>query len=386
MGRPLRSDQFDTENVCIVHTIQRCVRRAFLAGEDPLTGKDFGYRREWIRSRLEALASVFAVDVLSFAILSNHIHLVLRNRPDVLKTWSDREVAIRWLQVYPGRRMDEQLGTPTEKDVDALVQDKPRMAEIRQRLVNLSWFMKSLSEPIARRANREDDCTGRFWEGRFQAQRITDEAGLLACVMYVDLNPVRAAIAKGPEQYTFTSAHDRIAGEAGVEIDSAAFERTPLSTEQAAQMIRDTPLRQKQNATGRKKRTRKRVRRDAWLAPVELTAKADAKDPQAHQGGLRASDTGFLSLTQAEYLGLLRWTAHRETGGSAEEMPASMKPLLSRLGFDLSMWRELVWNYKRYFGSSCIAGSPESTREFARRRGRHWVRGQRSVANFFLSV
>ena len=163
--------------------------------------------------RMEALASVFACDVLSYAIMSNHLHVILRNRPDVVEAWSDEEAAIRWLRVFPGRRLDEHLGEPTERDVETLVNDKDKLALVRMRLSDISWFMRALSEPIARMANKQDECTGRFWEGRFKDQRLTDEAGLLACSMYVDLNPVRAAMAESPEQARHTSAYDRIHAE-----------------------------------------------------------------------------------------------------------------------------------------------------------------------------
>ncbi len=91
MVRPTRDEQFVANEVCIVHAVQRCVRRAFLAGVDEISGVDFPFRREWIRRRMESLASVFAVDILTYAVLSNHIHLILRNRPDVVAVWSDEE-------------------------------------------------------------------------------------------------------------------------------------------------------------------------------------------------------------------------------------------------------------------------------------------------------
>jgi len=210
MPRPLRAELFDPNQVCIVHCIQRCVRRAFLAGEDALTGKNYDFRREWIRERLECLASVFGLDVLTYAILSNHMHIILRTRPDVVATWSDHEVALRWLKLFPGQRVDEFLGQPTESQIEAMVRDGAKMEAIRERLSNPSWFMRALSEPIARLANRQDECTGRFWEGRFKAQAIRDEAGLLACSMYVDLNPIRAAMAATPEDSRHTSVFDRI--------------------------------------------------------------------------------------------------------------------------------------------------------------------------------
>jgi REP element-mobilizing transposase RayT len=180
------------------------------------------FRKEWIRQRIEKLASVFGVDVLTYAIMSNHLHVVLRNRPDVVETWSDKQVALRWLQIFPGKRIDEHLGDPTTNDVDSLAKNKERLAIVRLRLSDISWFMRALSEPIARLANLQDEVTGHFWEGRFKAQRIIDESTLLACCMYVDLNPIRAAMAQSPEKSEFTGAYDRIAASQGKKIDSSA--------------------------------------------------------------------------------------------------------------------------------------------------------------------
>ncbi|MGV3484894.1 MAG: hypothetical protein ACO1RT_10795, partial [Planctomycetaceae bacterium] len=168
MGRINRAQQFQALEIGIVHVVQRCVRRAFLAGVDHHSGRDYSFRREWIRRRLEMLASVFGIDVLSYVVMANHLHLIVRNRPDVVAAWSDQEVAIRWLRVFPGRRLEECLAEPTEVDVQRLINQPQQLAVIRERLSDISWFMRCLSEPIARMANRQDECTGRFWEGRFK--------------------------------------------------------------------------------------------------------------------------------------------------------------------------------------------------------------------------
>jgi hypothetical protein len=427
MSRPLRSETFRADEVCIVHAVQRCVRRAFLAGKDPVTGRDFEFRREWIRRRLELLASVYGIDVLGYAILSNHLHLVLRNRPDVVATWSDRQVAERWLMLFPGRRMEEYLGQPTEMEIQALERDRKRLEAIRLRLSDLSWFMRSLSEPIARMANRQDECTGRFWEGRFKAQRITDEAGLLACAMYVDLNPIRAAMALTLEQSRHTSAYDRLQALAGGQMESAAAQVVPLTLAQAAAAIQSTPAKQHRGDAARRRRGDKRptrILRDAWLAPLTLQPR-DSGGPLSSRSRWRASDKGFLEISVPDYLMLLEWTAGQRRKGTAglesrfeaspkatgisatAQSPLSAKAaaktprargipgpiatvatpsgppdrvrsILARLGIEGNMWCDLVWNFKRYFGRAI--GSPASLRADAARRGRSWSRGQRAAA------
>jgi hypothetical protein len=388
MVRPTRDEQFVPTEVCIIHAVQRCVRRAFLAGLDERTGVDFSFRREWIRRRMEALASVFGVDVLTYAILSNHIHLIIRNRPDVVAAWSDEEAALRWLRVFPGRRLDEQLAEPTENDVRTLAGNKIRMAEIRHRLSDISWFMRALSEPIARLANKQDNCTGHFWEGRFKAQRIVDEAGLLACAMYVDLNPIRAAMAESPDNAVHTSAYDRILGERGVQIPSAAFDLVTMSTDEAGKHQHQTtvPEKKKQRQSKHRNPTGKRILRDSWLSPLTLSHTSLADDPQVHRGGVRASDKGFLNLPWRDYLALLKWTGAQRLKEAAGEVPIKLQAALTSFGIESSLWRELVWNFKRYFGRASCAGSPNAMAADAASNGKRFHRGQRKASECFVGV
>ena len=119
------------DEVGVYHRIARCVRRAFLSGVDPLTKHDYDYRKEWIRERLELLASVFAIDICGYAVMSNHLHVVLRARPDVVRDWSDEEVALRWARLCPPR--DPATGEKTEPsacDLDMIVSDPARLAAL----------------------------------------------------------------------------------------------------------------------------------------------------------------------------------------------------------------------------------------------------------------
>ena len=388
MPRPLRSEIYRPQEIAILHCTQRCVRRAYLSGIDALSGTDYSYRKEWIRQRIEKLASVFGLDILTYAIMSNHLHLVLRSRPDVVNAWSDRQVALRWLQIFPGKRIDEQLGDPTTHDVDTLVNDSERMALVRLRLSDVSWFMRALSEPIARLANRQDKCTGCFWEGRFKAQRLLDEAAILACCMYVDLNPVRAAMAESPADSKFTSAYDRIRAEAGETIESAAAPMQSINREDAAKILKNsTPEELDNRRNEAKKRRGPRVARDAWLAPMTLNPRATG--PVVSKGGVRASDKGFLDMSLASYLALLYWTGSQgradKSGKIAADCGLDYAPLLAKLGIADGMWCDLVWNFKKYFGKSRGPGSPDRMQEEAILGTRKFQPGQRKARKCFVA-
>ncbi len=143
------------DQVGVYHCIARCVRRAFLCGADFVSGKNFDHRKGWIRDRLQKLASIFGIEICGYAVMSNHLHVIARVRPDLVQSWSDEEVALRWRRLFPPR--DEATGRrtePQEHDLAMITSNPSRVAVLRERLASLSWFMRSLNEPIARAANR----------------------------------------------------------------------------------------------------------------------------------------------------------------------------------------------------------------------------------------
>jgi REP element-mobilizing transposase RayT len=177
---------------------------------DHSTGKDYEHRRQWIEDRIRILSSLFSIDICAYAVMSNHLHIVIKLCPTQAQNWSNTEVVTRWLSLFKGPLLIQQWqsGEPLSKAQLDTVSD---MIEVyRERLANLSWFMKCLNEPIARQANQEDKCTGHFWESRYKSQALLTEEALLSCMAYVDLNPIRADIAKTPEDSKHTSIKERI--------------------------------------------------------------------------------------------------------------------------------------------------------------------------------
>jgi len=221
-----RNQQISLETTPYYHCISRCVRRAFLCGEDSLTGKSYEHRKLWVIERLKELAGVFAIDICAYAVMSNHYHLVLRVDQERAQAWEPVQVVEQWAKLYGipvlvGRYL---RGDATKAEI---AKAESVIETWRERLADISWFMRTLNEGLARRANEEDNCKGRFWEGRFKSQALLDEAAVLTCMSYVDLNPVRAGMADTPEQSDFTSIQQRLreVGEAQMNQDNA---ETPL--------------------------------------------------------------------------------------------------------------------------------------------------------------
>lgn len=345
MGRRKRRELFISGEVGVYHCTQRAVRRALLCGDDPVTGKSFDYRRDWVQDRLRELAGSYGFDCLSYAVMQNHVHVVVRNRPDIIALWTNEQVAIRWWKLFPGRRNEMgEAAVPDEADLKPLLVPE-RSFELRRRLGDISWLMRSLAEPIARRANKEDNCTGRFWEGRFKCQKLADAMAVLACNVYVDLNPIRARCAMTPEECLFTSIYKRI------------MSRT-MRKEQEDSEIEDAP--------------------DEWLAPVEIDERAVAYEgPVPSQSGKRVSDKGFVNMDLDTYLEFVDWTGRQlRRDPKRGRIPPHLEPILQRLGIAEEIWCVLVGRFGKVFKQ--VAGTPVTLAREAKRLGNKWLQSSGS--------
>jgi hypothetical protein len=298
------------------HCVQRSVRRAFLCGSDAYTGRSYEHRKLWIEQRIAALSECFAVAVHAYAVMSNHLHLVVEMAPDIAESWSDDVVAARWVRLFPPR--EDSAGAISAKCM-RLIAQPDRLQTIRARLADLSWLMRCLAEPIARSANREDGCKGRFWEGRFKAQRLCDERALLAAMAYVDLNPMRAGIAAELHDSAHTSIVGRIA--------------------------------QAESAWTSQRR----------LGPI--------------LGVLRAP----LSITEREYLQLVDWTGRQLAPGKRGAIAADAPPVIARISDDPARWARQVSGVGSGYWRA--VGSVEALIELAQRIGQQWLKGQGFAAS-----
>ncbi len=315
------------------HCIGRCVRRAFLCGNDIVTGKSFEHRRDWIVERLALLAKAFALDVCAYAIMNNHYHLVLKVNIQCAAAWSDHEVLDHWCQIFDGPLLVQRYRTGESLGAAELARVTEFIDTYRTRLADLSWFMRCLNEPIARMANAEDNCTGRFWEGRFKSQALLDEKALLCCMAYVDLNPIRASISNTPEESDYTSIQQRI-------VESNALAKTTQSIENLKATIPEL---------------------------LSLTGRLDS--PQ------------HLPFFHSDYLELVDWSGRAIHPGKRGKINDNVPSILARLSIEPNQLLRYLNRKERGFVN--VVGSTRSIQKAALNLGLKFLKGISAAKRLF---
>ncbi|PWV72638.1 transposase [Halomonas sp. A11-A] len=336
------------------HLVNRCVRRAFLCGTDAVSGQSYEHRRGWISDRLHQLAGVFAIDVAAYAVMSNHYHLVVRVDAARAAAWSDDEVLRRWTSLFTGPLLVQRYQAGADQLPAEVAAVKELAATYRERLTDVSWFMRVLNEAIARQANAEDGCTGRFWEGRFKSQALLDEQAILSAMAYVDLNPIRAGMAETPESSAHTSVAERLAalpddaeqGRAATPDDGPHDDAPQAPAEsQAPAWCETLPLQP--------------------LMPFDATAQL----PHAIPFGFE------------DYLELVETTGRCQRPDKRGAIEGRVPKLLERLNIDPEAFIAASTTLLSRFGSA--VGTPESlTTRCAERQARH-LRGMRMARKVF---
>ncbi len=328
MATPRRLDAA-TKLTPYFHCTSRCVRGAYLCGVDRNTGQDCTHRRRWLRERLLQLANIFAIKLVAFAIMENHFHVVLHVDQPEAEAWSDSEVILRWHRIFKGTELShryinsEALDRAEKKALASYVH------RWRQALHEISWFMRCAKEPLARLSNKEDDCKGRFWEGRFHSQTLLDLRAVVACMTYVDLNPTRAAMCDVPEADPFTSLYYRV---------KAASDDTDAQEP---------------------------------LPPGMIHLDTQTADTQAPR----------MLVNTREYFELVDLTARQSRPDKRGTLSSQTQPVLERLGISKSSWQDLETRFSKHF--HVLVGSDASLEQACQSLGKKYAWGQKDCRDFF---
>jgi len=315
------------------HCVSRCVRRAFLCGEDPVSGQSYEHRRQWIEDKILSLSQIFSIDVAAYAVMHNHYHVLLHVDKTQAEHWSVRDVIEQWHRLFKGHLLSQryiQGESFTRAELNALDE---LVGIWRHRLSDISWFMRVLNEGIAREANQEDKCTGRFWEGRFISQAILDESALAACMTYIDLNPIRAGLHDTPETSLHTSIKKRI--------KQACVSKVPNRLDQQSPS----------------------------LLPFV--------------GNPRNDMPKGLPFRLTDYIELVDWTGRIIREDKKGAIPNQLPPVLQRLGIEAENWVYLAQNFESPFKS--LVGTTLSMRRACTELGQSWVHGANQCERLFSS-
>jgi hypothetical protein len=310
-----RKQQICLDETPYYHCVSRCIRRAFLCGEDKQTGHSYEHRRSWIVEKLKQLDVVFSISICAYAVMHNHT--VLKVDQETALKWSVDEVISRWTKLYkPSPIVDRYLSGMklTKAELEVVDEDAEKW---RQRLYDISWFMRNLNESIARQANQEDGCTGSFWEGRFKSQALLDDAAILTCMSCVDLNPIRANLADRPEDSDFTSIQDRI------RYYNKQLEQTGAS-EEASNSGPD------------------------HLIPLV--------------GGEHQDKASGLNFSLPDYLELTDWAGRAIREEKSGSIPSNLAPILERLNIEPDTWLDSVKNYNKNYNT--VIGGKEKIKQY----------------------
>ena len=321
-----RCDIVDEENPTLYHCMSRCVRRSYLLDDDP-DPETANERRDWVLDDLIRAADVLAVEVLSFSVMGNHLHIVVLTRPDLVAEWTDEECACQWLEVYPPTIDGERIPV-TPEQVATIVNNRERLAKIRKRLSSLGEFHKLVKERTAKRANKQDGVTGSFWSPRFKSKPILDQAALLATMVYVDLNPIRAKIAETPESSSHTSIQERIYLRQAYMLQRSYQGRVPESAQDGT-----------------------------WLCPFD-------GDPEV---------SPLAGVTLEDYLALVDWTGRIRRADKRGAIDETRPPILERLAVESARWRAMLKALERKQPGSVIATTAAIAQEAARRQCKRLV-------------
>jgi len=244
--------------------------------------------------------------------MHNHYHLVAYVDKEKAMQLTDFEVINRWQILHSLPTLVKRMVKGELSSKAQLAAARALVVKWRKQLYDLSWFMKEINQYIARKANKEDECKGHFWESRFTSQALLDDKALLATMSYVDLNPIRAGIAKTPEESQFTSAHHRIIA---------------IQTGQPSL---------------------------PYFHPF--------------QSEVSGNNTACIPFSLTDYLELIDWSGRQMKDGKKGKISDALPPILKRVNIPTNQWNDITANLER--PRAIMVGTKDRIDEVARMKGR----------------
>jgi putative transposase len=334
-----RAHLIDESTAGSYHLMSRCIRGSFLCGNE------WEHRRQWICDALREQSKIFALDVLEYAVMENHFHLIVTTHPERARAWTPAMVAERWAQLFPRR---DHKGVPIAADPELLerwANDSEWVHVHRVCLASVSWFMKVMKERIARRANLEEGNKGSFWQGRFKSVALLDQTAVTACMVYVSLNPIRANKANTPETSAFTSVQQRI-------VARQRYRASNKGEEKAAETSSFTAERPNFNLGAED---------GLWIAPLARCTPCSDTVPEHLQN----------PLSLDAYLQLVDETGRVVRAGKRGSVSTDLLPILERLDIDERAWTTAMSGGGQFLGTAI--GSAFARAKEAVRRGTKWI-------------
>lgn len=334
----------------IYHNTSRCVRQEHLFDLHKETGIDYSYRKDWIVDRARFLSEAYCIEVLTYSVMANHYHICLLNRPEKAAALTPEEVGRAWDRVHPlkdGAVVPNDPEATRRSHLEAFVRNQERVKTIRARLHNISWFMRDLNENIARRCNKEDGRKGHFWEDRFNCQRVTGLGALMTCMAYVDLNPVRAALAEDLEGCRHTGLKDHLlAHKANLQLEALPKRPNPTLEEKLIRLELE-----------------RMSRRADWLVPF----------------GQKGSVLERISFES--YVRIVEEAGKQIKENKPGRLPVDLVPTLEALELDVDRWVQNVRGFRGLFFRA--AGTEAALKELARESGKKWCCGKAGAQSLY---
>jgi hypothetical protein len=187
------------------HCVTRVVERRFAFGDR---------EKEKFVEILRGYEEFCGVQVLTFCVMSNHVHVLVHvpKRPETMPDDAELVRLVRRAGIsYPVGELERQLAEMRGAGNDAGAE---RLRErFLRRMWNLGCFMQGVKQRFSQWFNGRSGRAGTLWEGRFKSVLVEGKGRTLSIMAaYIDLNPVRAGIVKDPADYRWSGYAEAVAG------------------------------------------------------------------------------------------------------------------------------------------------------------------------------